>query len=77
VAILPQILAMAGTLNLEVIIEGIETDLQAAYFSGRAQAIFGQGWLFGRPVPADVFSGLLAEDKKASPVPVTGCEDDS
>jgi sensor c-di-GMP phosphodiesterase-like protein len=55
VAILPQILALAESLNLLVIVEGIETEDQAAYFSGRKQPIYGQGWFFGRPVPAEVF----------------------
>jgi sensor c-di-GMP phosphodiesterase-like protein len=76
VAILPQILVMAETLGLDVIMEGIETDLQASYFSDLEQPIFGQGWLFGRPVPADEFHRLLTEDKKAPPVPVTVCEGD-
>jgi sensor c-di-GMP phosphodiesterase-like protein len=71
-AILPQILVMAETLSLDVIMEGIETDLQASYFSGLPQTIFGQGWLFGRPVPANEFHRMLTEDKKAALVPVTG-----
>jgi sensor c-di-GMP phosphodiesterase-like protein len=64
VAILPQILTMAEALNLQVIVEGIETDLQANYFAGQAQSIFGQGWLFGRPVTAEQFNRLLAEDRE-------------
>ncbi len=76
VAILPQILVMAATLDLDVIMEGIETDLQASYFSDLAQPIFGQGWLFGRPVPADEFHRLLTEGKKAARVLANGCEGD-
>jgi sensor c-di-GMP phosphodiesterase-like protein len=64
VAILPQILAMAEALNLQVIVEGIETSLQVDYFTGAALPVLGQGWLFGRPVPAVEFHRLLAEDKK-------------
>jgi sensor c-di-GMP phosphodiesterase-like protein len=62
-AILPQILAMAGALNLEVIVEGIETGQQADYFSASAQPILGQGWLFGRSVEPDEFHRLMAEDE--------------
>jgi sensor c-di-GMP phosphodiesterase-like protein len=63
-AILPQILAMAGALHLEVIVEGIETREQAVYFASLSQPSFGQGWLFGRAVPPDAFHRLLAEDEK-------------
>lgn len=67
VAILPQILAMADALNLNVIVEGVETELQASYFATVEQSVFAQGWLFGRPVPAEEFHRLLAKDEiKAS-----------
>jgi len=54
-SILPQILAMALTLNLGVIVEGVETEAQASYFAALEQPILAQGWLFGRPVPAARF----------------------
>jgi sensor c-di-GMP phosphodiesterase-like protein len=60
--ILPQILAMAGALHLQVIVEGIETSQQAEYFATMAQPILGQGWLYGRAVAAEEFHRLLAED---------------
>lgn len=66
VTILPQILAMAEALDLEVIVEGIETPVQAEYFTTFTQPILAQGWLFGRPVPADSFLRLLAIDEKKS-----------
>ena len=59
VAIVPQIMAMAKALKLGVIVEGIETPPQAAYFSGLAQPVLGQGWLFGRPISAADFHSLL------------------
>jgi len=59
-AILPQILAMAEALDLLVIVEGIETEEQANYFTVLERPVMGQGWLFGRPVPADVFHANLA-----------------
>lgn len=60
VAILPQILALAEALNLEVIVEGIETPEQAAYFAGSQMPIMAQGWLFGRPVPLEEFASTMA-----------------
>src|SRR5579862_1225084 len=53
VSILPQILNMAEALKLRVIVEGIETPEQAAYFAAASQTIYAQGWLFGRPVQAE------------------------
>jgi sensor c-di-GMP phosphodiesterase-like protein len=66
--ILPQILSMAKTLNLEVVAEGIETAEQAVYFALYDQPILGQGWLFGRPVTAERFSRLLAENEEQASV---------
>ena len=64
VAILPQILGMAEALSLEVIVEGVETELHASFFSTYNQPILAQGWLFGRPVPVVEFQRLLAENAK-------------
>lgn len=60
VSILPQILAMAEKLNLKVVVEGIETPEQARYFAGK-NTVYGQGWLFGRPVTAELFHSFLRE----------------
>lgn len=62
VVILPQILAMAKSLNLDVVVEGVETEQQADYFSSVQQKIFAQGWLYGRPIAAEDFYRLLARD---------------
>ncbi|HEY2858121.1 MAG TPA: EAL domain-containing protein [Terracidiphilus sp.] len=66
--ILPQILAMARTLNLQVVVEGIETEEQAAYFIQTEEPILGQGWLFGRPVAVDSFQELLSLDEQTAGV---------
>jgi sensor c-di-GMP phosphodiesterase-like protein len=63
VSILPQILTMAETLNLRVVVEGIETKVQADYFAASEQDIHAQGWLFGRPVPARIFLQMLDEEE--------------
>lgn len=59
-AILPQILAMAKALELQVIVEGIESMRQAVYFSTCERPVYGQGWLYGRPVPLSDFRLMLA-----------------
>jgi sensor c-di-GMP phosphodiesterase-like protein len=69
VAIIPQILAMAKSLNLEVVVEGIETDQQANYFSLVRQTLYGQGWLYGRPVKAEEFHRLLVEEGEQALAP--------
>jgi sensor c-di-GMP phosphodiesterase-like protein len=63
VSILPQILTMAETLNLQVVVEGIETQAQADYFAAADQGILAQGWLFGRPISARAFLQLLDDDE--------------
>jgi sensor c-di-GMP phosphodiesterase-like protein len=63
VSILPQILTMAETLKLQVVVEGIETQAQADYFAASNQNILAQGWLYGRPVPARVFLQMLDEEE--------------
>jgi sensor c-di-GMP phosphodiesterase-like protein len=64
--ILPQILAMAESLDLMVIAEGIETEEQAEYFAARTRPVLGQGWLFGRPVPAALLLAQLAGQEQSA-----------
>ena len=69
VAILPQILGMAKSLGLDVVVEGVENDRQANYFSPTEhQRIYGQGWLYGRPMPAAEFQAQLANEWTKKPV---------
>ena len=62
------IMAMARTLNLRMIAEGVESEAQAEFL--RKHGVHNvQGWLFGRPMSfADVVRGLAP----ASPETVTG-----
>lgn len=60
VTVLPQIMAMADALRLDVVVEGIETEEQAAYFTDLAKPHRAQGWLFGAPVAASVFARRYA-----------------
>jgi sensor c-di-GMP phosphodiesterase-like protein len=54
VQILPQIINLARSLRIDVIVEGIETEDQAAYVGafGETMQIQGQGWAFAKAVPA-------------------------
>jgi sensor c-di-GMP phosphodiesterase-like protein len=60
-SVVPQILDMASRLNLMVVVEGIEMQRQADYFRHVHPGIRGQGWLFGRPVPAAHFKRLFSD----------------
>jgi sensor c-di-GMP phosphodiesterase-like protein len=51
-AIVPQILSMAATLNVTVVVEGVERAEQSAYFAALQQRILAQGWHFGEAIPA-------------------------
>jgi sensor c-di-GMP phosphodiesterase-like protein len=60
-SIVPQILAVAKALNLNVVVQGIEREEQANYFATDDPLILGQGWFFGLPVPAQGLAYLCAE----------------
>lgn len=53
-ALIETIIAMAGSLNYETVAEGVETQEQAAFLKRRG-ATLGQGYLFGKPMPANRF----------------------
>jgi sensor c-di-GMP phosphodiesterase-like protein len=57
--IVPQILAMAQTLGVKVVVEGVERAEQSEYFARLQQDILAQGWHFGEAVPAHALLTLL------------------
>ena len=57
-AIVRTIIAMAHSLKLNVIAEGVETEAQRAYLLKRGCTHY-QGYLFGKPVPLEQFEVLL------------------
>lgn len=56
------IIAMAHELGMKVIAEGIETEAQRDLLIA-AGCDYGQGYLFSKPVPADVFETLLLRSR--------------
>ncbi len=57
-AIVRAILALAGSLGMTVVAEGVETQGQLAFLRDHGCTAF-QGFLFSRPVPADAFEKLI------------------
>lgn len=58
-SVVPQILDIARELDLKVVVEGIETGEQAEYFRQAQGGLMGQGWLYGKPVPAAQLKKML------------------
>ena len=59
-AIVRTIIAMAQSLDMTVIAEGVETEEQRQYLLSNGCAQF-QGYLFGRPVPIELFEARLGQ----------------
>ena len=53
--ILSSIIQLADTLNMQILAEGIETENQLSMLADLG-CHEGQGYLFGRPVPAETFA---------------------
>jgi len=62
-AVVDAIIAMAHSLNLDVVAEGVETAAQAAYLARRRCDQI-QGYFFSRPLPAPQLDELLRQDRR-------------
>jgi EAL domain-containing protein (putative c-di-GMP-specific phosphodiesterase class I) len=62
IAIIKSIITLAHSLNLKVIAEGVETEQQLEFLRNH-ECDEVQGYLFSKPVPADIFTQLLKEGK--------------
>jgi diguanylate cyclase (GGDEF)-like protein len=63
-AVVQTILALARSLDMTVVVEGIETEEQARLLTAMGCAK-GQGWHFGKPVPAAELQQLLSSQSRA------------
>lgn len=64
-SVVPDIVQMARTLELELVVEGVESESQAAYLRAHGVA-YGQGDLFGKPMPVNEFLRYIAGRGAAS-----------
>ena len=62
-AITKTILALGVGLDISVIAEGVETEQQSAFLYS-AGCHYAQGYLYGKPMPADEFEALLSKESK-------------
>jgi len=69
-AIVKAIIAMAHTLKIEVIAEGVETAEQLDFLRTH-DCDKVQGFLFSKPVPAEEFAGLLARNRQQAFSPIS------
>jgi EAL domain-containing protein (putative c-di-GMP-specific phosphodiesterase class I) len=66
VTIVAAIISLAHSLNLEVIAEGVESEVQAAILQG-LQCNLMQGYLFSEPVPFDELAAMLPRLAEIAP----------
>jgi sensor c-di-GMP phosphodiesterase-like protein len=59
---MPHLLEIAAKLHIGVIVEGVETDEQAAYIAADPNRILAQGWYFGRPMPVNILKERLERE---------------
>lgn len=64
-AVIEHIIAMAQSLGLRMVAEGVETEAQAAYLRER-RVDFAQGWLYARAMPAQEFLAFYQRHKTPS-----------
>jgi sensor c-di-GMP phosphodiesterase-like protein len=74
-SILPQILALAVSLHVEVIVEGVETEEQAAYLIATGSVMEVQGWYYGKPVRASELPKYKEDMARAAQVSVANLND--
>jgi len=61
--ILSQMLEMASSLGVEVVVEGVETEVQRDYLVASGKTLRAQGWYFSRPLSAEALYSFHAKNK--------------
>ena len=69
-SILPQILSMAKSVGVGVIVEGVETEAQLNFLESTGKPMCAQGWYFGRPVAAPRLLAIHEESKTPEEVAI-------
>jgi diguanylate cyclase (GGDEF)-like protein len=67
-AIIGGVINIAAGLGLETVAEGVETEQQSDFLVASGCSLL-QGYLYGRPVPAEDFAALLTPCAEPAPVP--------
>jgi CheY-like chemotaxis protein len=62
------VIGLAHNLKMTVIAEGVETEAQMQYLRGQGCDEM-QGYFFSKPVPAQAFAQLLAQDRRLALLP--------
>ncbi|GGP19171.1 cyclic diguanylate phosphodiesterase [Silvimonas iriomotensis] len=62
-SVAPHIVEIGHALKLKIIAEGVESEDQAQWLQAHGVQS-GQGWLFGKPMPAAAFLAFLAQDRQ-------------
>jgi EAL domain-containing protein (putative c-di-GMP-specific phosphodiesterase class I) len=66
-----KIIDIAHIYNMQVIVEGVEQEVQRDLLKA-ADADFGQGYLYAKPMPAKAFEALLEKQAAAKSVSISG-----
>jgi sensor c-di-GMP phosphodiesterase-like protein len=74
-SILPQILGLAVSLHVEVIVEGVETEEQAAYLLATGSVMQVQGWHYGKPVEASELPKYKEDMARLAQIAVSSLND--
>ncbi|WP_159998002.1 EAL domain-containing protein [Roseomonas sp. 18066] len=65
-AVLGPIASLAHSLQLGLVVEGVEEEAEAGFFARLAPCALAQGWLTGRPMPAEALLARLPEATEAA-----------
>ena len=60
--ILSQMLEMANSLGVQVVVEGVETEIQRDYLAASGMVLSAQGWYFSRPLTAEALRLFNAQN---------------